>query len=134
MKQRFFEILTAGVLIITALGACTKEYVSQVSSTKPRSTSTPFNIELVADQWMSYGDGVYGNDFPNVLSNLSMEARSHLNVYLRDYDGISLTQAPIIFEDHEMWITMTPTDLILNYRYHYPPLPFKSLNVQVVVN
>lgn len=92
-------------------------------------------MDLVADQWMTYGDGVYINDFHDVLSSLSMEARGHLSVYLKDYEGIGLTQSPIIFNDHEMWITMTTTDLILNYRYpSYASLPFKSLNIEVVVN
>jgi len=134
MRRTLFTLVITGALIVMELSACTKEDVSPIHSIQPRSISRPFKMDLVADQWMTYGDGVYINNFHDVLSTLSMEARGHLSVYLTDYEGISVTRSPILLDGHEMWISMTTNDLILNYRYPYPPLPFNSLNVEVVVN
>lgn len=133
-------MLIGVTLIIVGLSACTKDNSSIVPTTgnpAPRTTTT---VELVADQWVNYGDGVYVNDFRNILSTLNLPTGNHLSIYVVDNDLTKngnltmINRTPITFMGHELWAVTTATDIILNYRCADQPIPFRMLRIKIVAN
>ena len=142
MKRTFFTKLIASTLIMVGLSACTKDSSSSITQTQTGSPSPvqTTTIELVADQWVNYGDGVYINDFQNILSRLNMPTGNHLSIYVLDNDvakydhSTIINRTPIMFKGHELWAVTTATDIILNYRCADEPIPFRALHIKVVAN
>ena len=129
MKQTFLTMLIAGTLIIVGLSACTKDSVTPVATTVT-SQATRTTLHLVADQWVNRGSGVYINDFRNILSK-----GNRVSVYMEDNDELTmLSMSPIMFKGHELWAETTATDVILNYSCADQPIPFRTMNIKVVVD
>jgi len=130
-------MLLAGSIIVIGLGGCAKEKFTPFPST-PIGLTPPaqhVQVNLVADNWVNSGNGIYVNTFGGVLSNLPITGGNSLKVYVQDGDEVTVIgRSPAMFKGHEMWITNTRTDLALNYECGDKQLPFGTLHVVLQVN
>ena len=135
MKQTIFTMLIAGSLIMMGLSACKKEAFSPIPSTPDPRQAQQVRLNLVAENWVDVGDGMYRNVFPYILSNLPIVNGSSLKVYVVEDDQTTLINtSPIIFKGHPLWISTTRTDLTLYYQCPHESMPFRMLHIEVAVN
>ena len=98
-------------------------------------TTTPAVLHLIADQWVNYGDEVYVNVFRNVLTPDQVNAHRRVSVYLESDDQeIPLGNNPVMFQGHQMWCTIVATDITLSYRCYDEYIPFRSVNIKIVID
>jgi hypothetical protein len=133
MKRIFLTILTAGSLVI-GLTTCKKEYPSPFTSPGGNIQITkPLVLHLVADEWTNYGSEVYVNIFHGILANANA-IPDNVSVYLdSDKQDTAINRTPVTFEGHQLWASVTTTDIIIVYRCEEQPIPFRSLNIRAVV-
>jgi len=126
----------AGSLIIVAFSACQKEKfapVPPIPVTGPPAPQ-PIILNMVADHWVNYGGEVYSNTFHNVLTYAQLSAHTPVHVYMETTSGEQpLSNTPVMFDGHNLWITTSATDITLNYQCLDQHIPFNSLNIKIVI-
>jgi hypothetical protein len=139
MKQRLSMVVIAGTLAIFTFSSCTKEEPSDSSFTSPGSYSpptipTPVNIELITNNWVNYGPGIYVNTFKNVIASANASGDRTVTVYLQENGKqTQISQTHITYMGNELWATNSQSDVSIIYRCS-TGLPFTSLNIRVQVN
>ena len=135
MKHILFMIVSVGTLTILSLSSCTKEEPSRfvIASSYP-STPSPANFELVAENWVRYGEQIYVNTFKDVIKSANASGNRTVTVYLQENGKqTQISQRYITYMGNELWATNSQSDVSIVYRCS-TQLPFKSLNIRVQVN
>ncbi len=135
MKRILFTVLIANTLIILGLSSCKKDALSPALNDSPGTQSRPpFVINLVADQWVNYGNEIYINNFPGILTMANVTGSPNINVYLKaNGKKVQINNAKITFMGNDLWATATQTDIRINYKCSASNLPFTSLSFIVVI-
>ena len=139
MKQLLSMVVIAGTLATITFSSCTKEDPSDASfispvSYSPPTTPVPVNLELVANNWVTFGPGIYVNTFKDVIASANASGNRTVTVYLQDNGKQEqISQRHITYMGNELWATNSQSDVSIIYRCS-APLPFKSLNIRVQVN
>jgi hypothetical protein len=139
MKQLLSIVVIAGTLTIITLSSCTKEdpspatsYISPSSYTPPAAQPSA-NFELVANNWVNYGPGIYVNTFKDVIASVNASGNRTVMVYLEENGKqTQISQRHITYLGNELWATNSQSDISIIYRC--TTLPFTSLNIRVQVN
>jgi len=136
MKQLLSMIVIAGTLAIITFSSCTKEepFSARISpSGYPPSIQTSANFELVANNWVNYGPGIYVHTFKDLIASVNASGNRTVAVYLQENGKEEqISQRHITYMGNELWATNTQADVSITYRC--TDLPFTSLHIRVQVN
>jgi hypothetical protein len=132
MKRIFILVLLASTVTIFTISSCKKDV--QVPSVHTGSGynagTSPFTLNLKADDWISDGDGFYVNTFQNIIPP---RYYSHtIKVYLLTENREIQINHFISFMGGELWASVTGTDVILIYHCS-GQLLFDYLNIKVLI-
>ena len=130
-------VVIAGALAIIMFSSCTKEEPASAliapSSYPPAPVQTSANFELVANNWINYGPGIYVNTFKDVIASVNASGNRTVMVYLQENGKQEqISQRHITYMGNELWATNTQADVSIIYRC--TSLPFASLHIRVQVN
>ena len=122
MKQLLSMVVIAGTLATITFSSCTKEDPSDASfispsSYSPPTTPAPVNLELVANNWVTFGPGIYVNTFKDVIASANASGNRTVTVYLQDNGKQEqISQRHITYMGNELWATNSQSDVSIIYR------------------
>lgn len=132
MKRIFILVLLVSTVAVFIFSSCKKDL--QVPSVHPGSNSNAgtslFTLNLKADNWISEGDGIYVNNFRNIIHS-RYYGRS-IKVYLLTENREIQINHFIYFMGGELWASVSGTDLTLIY-HSFGQRPFDHLNIKVLI-
>jgi hypothetical protein len=133
MKPLFLVMFFASAL--TILSSCEKESSNLITYPGNDPLSQPLTLDLVASNWINEGGEVYVDNFAGVLSNANLNRNGTISVYLESNGKeAKINYGAIEFMTGQLWATISGTDVRINYRPYYAhPLPFRSLDIKLVV-
>ena len=132
MKSIFILMVLASIVILFSVSSCRKDLqVPAIHTASGYNAGTsPFTLNLKADNWINAGDGFYVNTFRNIIP---ARYYSHsIKVYLLTENREIQINHFISFMGGELWASVTGTDVTLIYHCR-GQLLFDYLNIKVLI-
>ena len=132
MKRLFTLVLLACTVSMFTISSCKKDLqVPSVHTVGGDNAGTsPFTLNLKADNWIGEGDGLFVNTFRNIIP--SRYYSQPKKVYLLSEDREIQINHFISFMGGELWASVNGTDVILIY-HCFGQRRFDYLNIKVVI-
>lgn len=132
MKPIFILVLLASTATIFTFSSCRKDIqVSSIHGANGNNAGTsPFILNLKADNWINAGDGFYVNSFRNIIP--SRYYGSTIKVYLvTENRGVQINHF-ISFMEGQLWASVSGTDVTIVYHGGGQRL-FDYLDIKVLI-
>jgi hypothetical protein len=132
LERRLLYAAIVGTII--CLGSCSKENLP-TPTTISTGNPSPVVLNLVASHWILNEEGHFSTHFDNIFQSVhsGSSTMDNVRVYVvwegQEYQMFDR----IAFLGGELEALHTDNDLTLNYQFSSNELPFKYLNVKVVI-